>query len=147
MSHAFRALPLVVAFLAGVSGPALAQTPVELIQQAYRHLDTVGMPPDQAYFTPDFHKVVQQERRCEEKLDDQRYAGMIWFGGQDWAIDGLQVSEEDVGATTRRAVARFKNMDEAQTRVFVLERTGSGWRIDNVIADGLDLRRAMQEDC
>lgn len=117
----------------------------DLVKRAYAHLSTKGLPPDKPYFTAGFFALVQKDRRCEQKIGDQRYASTIWFSGQDWKITDLTLSEKAVSEGERHVAASFKNMNDLQGRTFVLKRVGSEWRIDDVTIDGgTKLRRTLQ---
>lgn len=113
--------------------------PEAFIRDSYEALEGSGEPPQWgAPFYSDRMLALFAENDAIMAQDEiGRLDFGFWVNGQDWDISDVSVSSHTATANEDRVIveARFSNFGEPNTLHFYWERTGSGWRLDDVSSD------------
>lgn len=135
-----RALIFVLTLLLSPVGALAAPIadPDAFVRQVYEGMagDAGFNPPDDIY-TP---RLDALWRGMERDAGDEvgRVDFEVWANAQDGRISDVSVRGQAVdGRPDRRIViARFRNEDRPERLVFYFEKTGAGWKVDDIVSTG-----------
>jgi hypothetical protein len=123
--------------------PALSQAatkiddPAKFVKGVYAQLAAVT--PTKTYTEPDhFYTPHLASLWALEKKEGGDGVGRIdfdfWVNGQDWALTGINVTQQAVEFVDGRKVVivKFKNFNKPQEIHFYFEKSAAGWKLDDV---------------
>lgn len=129
------------AALALLATSAIAQTPLDLVQQVYKEEQAVIDPAK----LPRYYAADMAAALAEDQKDDDAGVGFDWlYGAQDAEITELAFKEEAVPPDRSQVQVTFKNFGQPAEIYWLLCRRPNGdWRIDNVMTMEWSLREML----
>jgi Protein of unknown function (DUF3828) len=139
-----RRIIILSAACAAMVRPALAADPaatafVTGIYTAYKGKDAKGILLDKdagirRYFEPSLAALmIKDARTAARKGDAPSLDGDPFIDAQDWDIPTFDIAVSDTGPGTASATVKFVNLGKPDTVVLDLVKTGTGWRIADII--------------
>ena len=141
-------VPLVSLLTAAIS-IAGDLSPKDLVAQLYQAHRSKHDPLDQTallgrYFDPALLKLYLRDRR-EAKGEVGRLDGDPLYNAQDMEIKDLSISPPETAKAETRITVRFKNFGQSTRIVYVLTRSGDGWKISDIrYDDGSSLKKILE---
>lgn len=139
---------------------AAEPSPVDMVRDVYAKLqaeDGPGLPPDvepdgptdeaRALYSETLIPALIENAKCWAKFDEGKEGSQLWVSGQDHSITDLKIETLQSSGDSETVQAAFKNFDAPQTWRYEFRRTDSGWRIDEIIEDGVNIRQTIKEQC
>jgi hypothetical protein len=124
-------------------------SPKDLVAQLYQAHRSKHDPLDETallghYFDAALLKLYLKDRR-EAKNEVGRLDGDPLYNAQDFEIKGFSISAPETDGGEMRVTVNFKNFGKPTRVVFVLSRTGNGWKISDIrYEDGSSLKKILE---
>ena len=141
-------VPLVSLLTAAIS-IAGDLSPKDLVTQLYQAHRSKHDPLDETalldrYFDPALLKLYLRDRR-EAKGEVGRLESDPLYNAQDMEIKDFAISPPETAKAETRITVRFKNFGQSTRIVYVLTRSGDGWKISDIrYDDGSSLKKILE---
>jgi Protein of unknown function (DUF3828) len=142
-------LVLLVSLLTAATMTAVDLSAKDLVTQLYQSHRSKHDPLDETqllgrYFDAALLKLYLKDKR-EAKAEAGRLDGDPLYNAQDLQISDFSVSAPEMAGRETRVTVHFKNIGKPTDIIYVLSRTGDGWRISDIrYDDGSSLKKILQ---
>lgn len=140
MRGAFYALVVLTGLAAWPAAAEDPSDPAEVVREIYsfyENANAVGIWPTDPALRPRFSERLLELLDAEDELAEREGIGRLGFDpfidGQDFAIDGLEISTKEGGGGTT-VEARFTNFGEPTRIIYRFIRAEGRWQIDEIEA-------------